>query len=175
MRLRALRHPAWSQLPDTSSRTTFAVDVCSTINCTSRGRFLKHSPRHFQLVIDCSVGFCLSLANSFCRIRQIWSALRQVRCSHHYATILSRLQCVNCGDVTSTFSSLFLIDGVVTPFAFSRFHNLTMNSACRGSGSCSIELLSPLEFQRTHRFRILTSLTCVIATCTKDCPKPFIV
>ena len=45
--------------------TTFAVDVCSTNNCTSRERFFKYRPRRFKLVIDCSVGFCMSLANSF--------------------------------------------------------------------------------------------------------------
>ena len=34
-------------------------------NCTSRGRFFKYRPRRFKLVIDCSVGFCMSLASSF--------------------------------------------------------------------------------------------------------------
>ena len=45
----------------------------------------------------------------------------------------------SCGDVVNTSSSLFLTDGVVTPFALSRFNDLTINSACRGSGSHSIQ------------------------------------
>ena len=43
--------------------------------------------------------------------------------------------------------------------SLSRFNDLTINSACRGPGSYSIQLLSPSEFQRTYRFRIRTSLT----------------
>ena len=38
----------------------------------------------------------------------------------------TRLQCVHCGDVVNTSSSLFLTDGVVTPFALSRFNDLTI-------------------------------------------------
>ena len=87
----------------------------------------------------------------------------------NYATVLSRLQCVhNCGDVINTSSSLFLTDGVVTPIALSRLKDLTINSACRGSGSYSIQFLPPSDFQRTYRFRIRTSLES-FATCTKNC------
>ena len=39
----------------------------------------------------------------------------------------------SCGDVVNTSSSLFLTDGVVTPLALSKFNDLTINSACRGS------------------------------------------
>ena len=64
----------------------------------------------------------------------------------------------SCGDVVNTSSSLFLTDGVVTPFALSRFKDLTITSACRGSGSYSIQFFPPSDFQRTYRFRIRTSL-----------------
>ena len=126
-------------------------------NCTSRGRFFKYRPRRFKLVIDSSVGFCMSLANSFVEYD------KSGRSCDKCAALITTLNCLvcnasNCGDVINTSPSLFLTDGVVTPFALSRFHDFTINSACRGSGSYSIQLLSPSEFHRTYRFRILTSL-----------------
>ena len=54
--------------------------------------------------------------------------------------------------------AFFLTGGVVTPFALSRFNDLTIKSACRGSGSYSIHFFPPPDFQRTYRFRIRTSL-----------------
>ena len=158
MLLRVLRHPAWSLSPYTSSRTSLAAEVCSTNNCRSRGRFFKYRPRRFKLVIDCSVGLCMSLANCFVEHD------KSGRSCDKYAALTTTLRyCLvcnasNCGDVINTSPSLFLTDGVVTPFALSRFNDCAINSACRGSGSYSIQLLSPSEFQRTYRFRILTSL-----------------
>ena len=156
--LRVLRHPAWSLSPYTSSRATLAVDVGSTNNCTSRGSFFKIPSKTLQI--------CHRLFHRFLYVsRQLLCQIRQSgRSCDKYAALITTLRyCLvcnasNCGNVINTSSSLFLTDGVVTPFAPSRFNNLTINSACRGSGSYSIQLLSPSEFQRTHRFRILTSL-----------------
>ena len=67
-----------------------------------------------------------------CRIRQIWSVLRQVRCSHHHATILSRLQCVQLWRCHQhLFQPFFRLTKSSLPFTISRFNNLTVNSACR--------------------------------------------
>ena len=106
---------------------------------------------------------------------QNWSSIEYDRsglsCDKYAAliTTLRHLVCnaSNCGDIVNTFSSFFLTDGVVTPFALSNFNDLKINSACLGSGSNSIQLCPPLEFQRTYRFR--TYFLGVIAFCTKNC------
>ena len=120
--------------------------------------FFRYRPRRFRLIIDCSVGFCMSRANSFVEYDR--SGLSCDKYAALITTLRYFLVCnaSSCRDVINTSSSLFLTDGVVTPFALSRFNDLTMNSACRGSGSYSIQFFPPSDFQRTYRFRIRTSL-----------------
>ena len=130
-------HPVVQRLQWMSVRRTTVqvVDVPS-----------KNRPRRCKLVIDCSVGFCMSLANSFVEND------RSGRSCDKYAALITTLRyCLvcnasNCGDVINTSSSLFLTDEVVTPLRTFQINNLTVNSACRGSGSYSIQLLSPSEF-----------------------------
>ena len=157
--LRVLRQPAWSLSPCTSSRTTFVVDVCSTNNCTRRGCFFKYRPRRFKLVIDCSVGFCMSRANSFVEYD------RSGLSCDNYAALITTLRYLlfcnasSCGNVVNTSSSLFLTDGVVTPFALSRFNDLTIISACRGSGSYSLQFFPPWRHRNLHQ-ELLEPLSC---------------
>ena len=78
-----LRHSAWSLSSHTLSGTTFAVDVCSTNNCTRRARFFTYRPRRFRLIIDCSVGFCMSPDSSFVEYGT------KMRCPHQHDAIMS--------------------------------------------------------------------------------------
>ena len=121
--LRVSRHSVWSPPPYTSKRTAFAVDVFSTNSCTCRGRF-KYRPRRFKLVIDCSVGFCMSLANSFVEYDR-----SRLSCDKYAALITTLRHCLvrnasNSGNVANISSSMFLTDGVVTPFALSKIQRL---------------------------------------------------
>ena len=118
----------------------------------------KYRPRRFKLVIDCSVGFCMSRANSFVEYDR-----SGLSCDKYAALITTLRYLLVCSAQLwrchqHLFQPFLLTDGVVTPFALSRFKDLTINSACRGSGSHSIQFLPPSEFQRTYRFRIRTSL-----------------
>ena len=139
-------------LPDTPyGRSTFAVDVCSMNNCT----FLVQDASNWSSIVR-SVSACLLPAPLLSMTDLVCLATEYAASSLRHDNVPFAMRPTL--ETSPTTPPAFLMEGVVTPFVLSRFNDLAINSACRGSGSYSIKLLSPSEFQRTYRIKLRTFL-----------------